>query len=198
MICSAKAQAKVRQRQRAHGHPSRHRRCRPVGRHSRPDRQDVNAIIINPADRRRSTRSRRRRGRHRGHRRRRGGHRSRGLQPVERSAAVRVPRRLVAVQAARRPGRRRLHARHRRPSRRHDRDIGFKKALAENPGITSPRNQTKWDQATAVTQINDFISSGVEFDGIWTSGIDNVIVDALSRPPSMTSCRSSAQMAPAT
>ena len=61
-----------------------------------------------------------------------------------------------------------------------DRDIGFKKALAENPGITVARETvTKWDQATAVTQINDIISSGVEFDGIWTSGIDNVIVDAL-------------------
>jgi ribose transport system substrate-binding protein len=61
-----------------------------------------------------------------------------------------------------------------------DRDVGFKKALAENPGITVAKETvTKWDQATAVTQINDIISSGVEFDGIWTSGIDNVIVDAL-------------------
>jgi ribose transport system substrate-binding protein len=61
-----------------------------------------------------------------------------------------------------------------------DRDKGFKKALAENPGITVAKETvTKWDQATAVTQINDILSSGIKFDGIWTSGIDNVIVDAI-------------------
>jgi ribose transport system substrate-binding protein len=61
-----------------------------------------------------------------------------------------------------------------------DRDTGFKKAMAENPGITiAKETATKWDQATAVTQINDILASGLKFDGIWTSGIDNVIVDAL-------------------
>ena len=44
-----------------------------------------------------------------------------------------------------------------------DRDIGFKRALEENPGITiAKETATKWDPATAVTQINDIISSGVE------------------------------------
>ena len=61
-----------------------------------------------------------------------------------------------------------------------DRDIGFKKALAENPGITVAKETvTKWDPATATSQINEIISSGVKFDGIWTSGIDQNIVDAL-------------------
>jgi len=61
-----------------------------------------------------------------------------------------------------------------------DRDTGFKKALAEYPDIkVAKETVTKWDQAIAVTQINDILSSGLKFDGIWTSGIDNVIVDAL-------------------
>ena len=61
-----------------------------------------------------------------------------------------------------------------------DRDTGFKKALAEYPDIKVAKEvATKWDQALAVTQINDILSSGLKFDGIWTSGIDNVIVDAL-------------------
>ena len=61
-----------------------------------------------------------------------------------------------------------------------DRDEGFKKALAEYPEIkVAKETVTKWDQATAVTQINEILSSGLKFDGIWTSGIDNVIVDAL-------------------
>jgi ribose transport system substrate-binding protein len=62
-----------------------------------------------------------------------------------------------------------------------DRDTGFKKALAENPGITVAKEvATKWDPATATTQINDILASGVDFDGIWTSGIDSTIVEALT------------------
>ena len=61
-----------------------------------------------------------------------------------------------------------------------DRHTGFEKARAEYPDITIAKETvTKWDQATAVTQINDILTSGLAFDGIWTSGIDNVIVDAL-------------------
>ena len=57
---------------------------------------------------------------------------------------------------------------------------GFKRALAEYPDIkVAKETVTEWDQATAVTQINDILTSGLKFDGIWTSGIDNVIVDAL-------------------
>ena len=61
-----------------------------------------------------------------------------------------------------------------------DRDKGFKRALAENPGITVASEVfTGWQQDQGKQQINDIIASGAKFDGIWTSGIDNVIVDAL-------------------
>jgi ribose transport system substrate-binding protein len=61
-----------------------------------------------------------------------------------------------------------------------DRDTGFKKALAEYPDITVAKETvTKWDPATAVSQINDIMSSGVAFDGVWTSGVDSSIVDAM-------------------
>lgn len=61
-----------------------------------------------------------------------------------------------------------------------DRDTGFKRALAENPGITVvSETQTDWDPGTGVAQINDVLASGQDFDGIWTSGIDSSIVDAL-------------------
>lgn len=61
-----------------------------------------------------------------------------------------------------------------------DRDKGFKRALAEFPNIKVAKETfTGWDQAKGVQQINDILASGVKFDGIWTSGIDSVIVDAL-------------------
>jgi ribose transport system substrate-binding protein len=61
-----------------------------------------------------------------------------------------------------------------------DRDAGFQRALEENPDINVVfEEHTGWDQATGVQQINDFLATGENYDGIWTSGIDNVIVDAL-------------------
>ena len=61
-----------------------------------------------------------------------------------------------------------------------DRDTGFKKALAEYPDIKVAKEVvTKWDPATAVSQINDIMSSGVNFDGVWTSGVDSSIVEAM-------------------
>ncbi len=61
-----------------------------------------------------------------------------------------------------------------------DRHTGFNRALAEFPGITvAQETATNWDPATGVAQINYIISGGTEFDGIWTSGIDSGIVDAL-------------------
>jgi ribose transport system substrate-binding protein len=61
-----------------------------------------------------------------------------------------------------------------------DRDTGFKKALAESPGIKVVKEvATGWDPAKGTQEMNDILSSGIQFDGIWTSGIDNVIVDAL-------------------
>lgn len=61
-----------------------------------------------------------------------------------------------------------------------DRDVGFKKAMAEFPEITVAQEVfTGWQQDQGKQQINDIIAAGVPFQGIWTSGIDNVIVDAL-------------------
>ena len=66
-----------------------------------------------------------------------------------------------------------------------DRDTGFKKALAENPAIKVLPNAdgvaTGWDPTTASKLINDFLASG-QYDtiqGIWTSGMDSMIVDAI-------------------
>ena len=61
-----------------------------------------------------------------------------------------------------------------------DRDKGFKKALAEFPDVKVAQEMfTGWQQDQGKQQILDYIATGVPFDGIWTSGIDNVIVDAL-------------------
>jgi ribose transport system substrate-binding protein len=61
-----------------------------------------------------------------------------------------------------------------------DRDKGFKRALAEYPDIKVVHEVfTGWQQDQGKQQILDFIATGIPFDGIWTSGIDNVIVDAL-------------------
>jgi ribose transport system substrate-binding protein len=66
-----------------------------------------------------------------------------------------------------------------------DRHTGFNRALAEYPGITvvpGPEGvHTGWDPATATQLANDFISSG-GYDGvqgIWTSGMDSQVVDAV-------------------
>jgi len=61
-----------------------------------------------------------------------------------------------------------------------DRDKGFKRALAEHPDITVVHEVfTGWQQDQGKQQILDYIATGAPVDGIWTSGIDNVIVDAL-------------------
>ena len=60
-----------------------------------------------------------------------------------------------------------------------DRDVGFKRAMAEFPDVTVAQEVfTGWQQDQGKQQINDIIASGAKFDGVWTSGIDNVIVDA--------------------
>jgi ribose transport system substrate-binding protein len=60
-----------------------------------------------------------------------------------------------------------------------DRDVGFKKALAEFPNITVAQEVfTGWQQDQGKQQMLDIIASGIPFQGVWTSGIDNVIVDA--------------------
>ena len=61
-----------------------------------------------------------------------------------------------------------------------DRHAGFQRALEENPDINVVfESHTNWDQATGTQQFNDFLATGENYDGIWTSGIDNVIVDAM-------------------
>ena len=61
-----------------------------------------------------------------------------------------------------------------------DRDAGFQRALEENPGINVVfESQTDWDQAKGTQQFTDFLATGENYDGIWTSGIDNVIVQAM-------------------
>jgi ribose transport system substrate-binding protein len=60
-----------------------------------------------------------------------------------------------------------------------DRDKGFKRAMAEFPNITVAQEVfTGWQQDQGKQQILDFIATGIPFEGVWTSGIDNVIVDA--------------------
>jgi ribose transport system substrate-binding protein len=61
-----------------------------------------------------------------------------------------------------------------------DRDTGFQRALDEYPDINVVfESHTGWDQATGTQQFNDFLATGDNYDGIWTSGIDNVIVQAM-------------------
>ena len=60
-----------------------------------------------------------------------------------------------------------------------DRDNGFKRALAEFSGINVVHEVfTGWQQDQGKQQMFDFLATGIPFDGVWTSGIDNVIVDA--------------------
>jgi ribose transport system substrate-binding protein len=66
-----------------------------------------------------------------------------------------------------------------------DRDKGFKEVLADYPNIQIVPNadgvHTQWDPATTTQLINDFIASGQydDIDGIWTSGMDSQVVDAI-------------------
>lgn len=67
-----------------------------------------------------------------------------------------------------------------------DRHIGFQMALEEYPDITVLPNDegvhTGWDPATTTQLINEWITSGQyeDTDGIWTSGMDSQVVDAIS------------------
>lgn len=60
-----------------------------------------------------------------------------------------------------------------------DRDTGFKRALAEYPDVEIAQEVfTGWQQDQGKQQMLDYLATGIPFDGVWTSGIDNVIVDA--------------------
>jgi ribose transport system substrate-binding protein len=61
-----------------------------------------------------------------------------------------------------------------------DRDKGFKRALAEHPGMEIVHEvYTGWQMDQAKQQLLDYIATSAPFDGIWTSGTDIVAVDAL-------------------
>ena len=177
-ICSAKAQAVASGKvSDGHRHPPRHGRGRPAGRHPRPHRRRtwtrssstrtirtrsipaikeatdkgivviaIDASVTEPAR----------------------------LQPVQRPGAVRLPRRQVAVRAARRQGRRR-------------RTCAASPAIRPTPTAT-PDSRRPWPSIRASPsprksrrsgtrrrrppRSTTSSSSGVDFDGIWTSGID--------------------------
>ena len=60
-----------------------------------------------------------------------------------------------------------------------DRHQGFTRALEEYPDVSVAQEVfTGWQQDKGKQQILDYIATGIPFDGVWTSGIDNVIVDA--------------------
>jgi ribose transport system substrate-binding protein len=64
-----------------------------------------------------------------------------------------------------------------------DRHTGFTNVLAEFPNIEvlpGPEGvHTKWDPAEGTRLANEYIAGNLQFDGIWTSGIDQQVVDAL-------------------
>lgn len=68
-----------------------------------------------------------------------------------------------------------------------DRHTGFEEALANYPDInvipSLEGEHTQWDPATTTTLINDWIASGQydDTDGIWTSGMDSQVVDAIQQ-----------------
>jgi ribose transport system substrate-binding protein len=68
-----------------------------------------------------------------------------------------------------------------------DRHIGFQAALENYPDInvipSIDGEHTGWDPATTTQLINDWIASGQyeDTDGIWTSGMDSQVVDAIQQ-----------------
>jgi ribose transport system substrate-binding protein len=60
------------------------------------------------------------------------------------------------------------------------RDVGFKRAVEESNGGINVVSETftGWQQPTGIEQITTLLNAGTSIDGVWTSGIDNVIVDA--------------------
>src|SRR4051812_25393752 len=60
-----------------------------------------------------------------------------------------------------------------------DRHNGFMQALKKYPNIKVVKQTfTNWSFAPAGKQMLDILNSGVQVDGVWTSGIDYVIVNA--------------------
>jgi ribose transport system substrate-binding protein len=63
-----------------------------------------------------------------------------------------------------------------------DRHQGFTDVMKQNPGMKVVKQTfTDWSFAPAGKQANDILNSNLKVDGIWTSGIDYVVVDALKK-----------------
>jgi ribose transport system substrate-binding protein len=63
-----------------------------------------------------------------------------------------------------------------------DRHQGFKEVIDQNPGMKIVKETfTDWSYGPAGKQANDILNSNTKVDGIWTSGIDYVVVDALKK-----------------
>jgi ribose transport system substrate-binding protein len=63
-----------------------------------------------------------------------------------------------------------------------DRHQGFTEVMKQNPGMKVVKQTfTNWSFAPAGKQANDILNSNTKVDGIWTSGIDYVVVDALKK-----------------
>ena len=63
-----------------------------------------------------------------------------------------------------------------------DRHEGFMEVMEQNPGMKVVKETfTDWSFAPAGKQANDILASNTQVDGIWTSGIDYVVVDALKK-----------------
>ena len=155
----------VRRRRQGHRHQPRHGRGRSADRHPRPDRrrrqrdrhQPERSGRAEPGDRRGH------RGRDHGHRGRRVRHRRRCLQPVQRPGRTtptlaprpcssRWARRATSSTCAASPATRPTPTA--TPASR--------RPWPSIPDITVAKEVvTKWDPATAVSQINDIMSSGV-------------------------------------
>jgi ribose transport system substrate-binding protein len=63
-----------------------------------------------------------------------------------------------------------------------DRHQGFTEVMKANPGMKVVKETfTDWSFGPAGKQANDILNSNLKVDGIWTSGIDYVVVDALKK-----------------
>jgi ribose transport system substrate-binding protein len=59
------------------------------------------------------------------------------------------------------------------------RELGQQDVLKHNPKITVvSKVYTNWDPTKGSQQITDLLNSGKKIDGVWTSGIDYVVVNA--------------------
>ncbi len=139
----------------------------------------VDAIIVNPADPD-ALNPAHQGGDRQGHRGRRGrlaGHRANRLQPLQRPGELRLPRRQVAVRAARR-ARATSSTCAASPACIRPTPTATRASSGRspsNPGIkVVSETFTNWDQATGTQQITDLLNAGTQIDGVWTSGIDNV------------------------